>query len=195
MPLLIHASVPLPSPSLSAPPATCPAGVVCLTGAFCVVESGGFPFCKCLTEQAIVNGACLDAVRWKTVATSVVIYNAASFPNSPATLAPAVLRAPAPNSSACTVVPKGFNGTVGSLRIMWNVNDGAKDHLVCGKLVFWDRPDCSGSSSVFEIPGKWTAAKADKFNYATTSVKLVPRSAGRQRAWWRRAGPSRVWRP
>ncbi|CAI5529681.1 unnamed protein product [Closterium sp. Naga37s-1] len=152
-------------------PAACPAGVVCPTGAFCVVDSGGFPFCKCLTGQGIVNGACLDAMSWKTVGTSVVLYNAASFANSPATLAPAVLRAPAPNSSACTVVPKGFNGTVGSLRIMWNVDDGAKDHLVCGKLVFWDKPDCSGSASVFEIPGKWTAAKADKFNYATTSVK------------------------
>ncbi|CAI5467302.1 unnamed protein product [Closterium sp. Yama58-4] len=108
---------------------------------------------------------------WKTVGTSVVLYNAPSFANSPATLAPAVLRAPAPNSSACTVVPKGFNGTVGSLRIMWNVNDGASDHLVCGKVVFWDKNDCSGSSFVYEIPGKWTAAKADNFKYATTSVK------------------------
>ncbi|CAI6009884.1 unnamed protein product [Closterium sp. NIES-65] len=159
--------------AVKAPP-TCPAGVVCPTGAYCVVDSGGFPFCKCLSGEGIINsGACIGAMSWKTVGTSVVLYNKASFANSPATLAPAVLRAPAPNSSVCRVVPKGFNGTVGSLRIMWNVDDGAKDHLMCGKLVFWDKPDCSGSSFVYEIPGKWTAAKADKFNYATTSVKRV----------------------
>ncbi|CAI5458578.1 unnamed protein product [Closterium sp. Yama58-4] len=152
-------------------PATCPAGVVCPTGAYCVVDSGGLPFCKCLTGQGIVNGACMGGMSWKTVGTSVVLYNAPSFATSPATLAPAVLRAPAPNSSACAVVPKGFNGTVGSLRIMWNVNDGAGEHLVCGKVVFWDRNDCSGSSAVYEIPGKWTAASPTKFNYATTSVK------------------------
>ncbi|CAI5529671.1 unnamed protein product [Closterium sp. Naga37s-1] len=157
--------------AVKAPPA-CPAGVVCPTGAYCVVDSGGFPFCKCLSGQGIINnGACIGGMSWKTVATSVVLYNAASFANSPATLAPAVLRAPAPNTSACRVVPKGFNGTVGSLRIMWNVNDGASNHLVCGKLVFWDKKDCSGSSFVYEIPGKWTAAKADNFKYATTSVK------------------------
>ncbi|CAI5999056.1 unnamed protein product [Closterium sp. NIES-65] len=156
------------------PPPHRPAGVVCPTGAYCVVDSGGFPFCKCLSGEGIINsGACIGAMSWKTVGTSVVLYNKASFANSPATLAPAVLRAPAPNSSVCRVVPKGFNGTVGSLRIMWNVDDGAKDHLMCGKLVFWDKPDCSGSSFVYEIPGKWTAAKADKFNYATTSVKRV----------------------
>ncbi|CAI5529677.1 unnamed protein product [Closterium sp. Naga37s-1] len=57
---------------------------------------------------------------------------------------------------------------------MWNVNDGAPaEHQVCGKVVFWDRPDCSGTGVVFEIPGKWTAAKPTNYKYATTSVKIA----------------------
>ncbi|CAI5993385.1 unnamed protein product [Closterium sp. NIES-64] len=170
--VLVHPSVPLPIAPPLLPPATCPAGVVCPTGAYCVVDSRGLPFCKCLSGEGIINnGACIGGMSWKMVGTSVVLYNGPSFTNLPAMLAPAVLRSPALNSPVCRVVPKGFNGTVGSLRIMWSVDDSAKDHLVCGKLVFWDKPDYSGSASVFEIHGKWTATKADKFNYATTSVK------------------------
>ncbi|CAI5985952.1 unnamed protein product [Closterium sp. NIES-64] len=170
--VLVHPSVPLPIAPPLLPPATCPAGVVCPTGAYCVVDSRGLPFRKCLSGEGIINnGACIGGMSWKMVGTSVVLYNGPSFTNLPAMLAPAVLRSPALNSPVCRVVPKGFNGTVGSLRIMWSVDDSAKDHLVCGKLVFWDKPDYSGSASVFEIHGKWTATKADKFNYATTSVK------------------------
>ncbi|CAI7876939.1 unnamed protein product [Closterium sp. NIES-53] len=93
----------------------------------------------------------------------------ARFANDPG-VAPAVLRASPPNTSACVNIPFAFQGGhVGSLRIMWNVDDGAPDHLVCGKVVFWAYGDCVGSSQVVEIPGKWTAAKPDNFKYATTS--------------------------
>ncbi|CAI5529081.1 unnamed protein product [Closterium sp. Naga37s-1] len=164
---------PLPSPSapLSPPPAVCPSDIVCPSGASCAVGSVGFPFCKCPVGQAIINGACGPAASWSTVGTNVVLYTRASFANDPG-VAPAVLRAPPPNTSACVNIPFAFQGGhVGSLRIMWNVDDGAPDHLVCGKVVFWAYGDCVGSSQVVEIPGKWMAAKPDNFKYATTSYK------------------------
>ncbi|CAI7799290.1 unnamed protein product, partial [Closterium sp. NIES-54] len=166
---------PLPSPSapLSPPPAVCPGDIVCPSGASCVVGSVGFPFCKCPVGQAIINGACGPAASWSTVGTNVVLYTRASFANDPG-VAPAVLRASPPNTSACVNIPFAFQGGhVGSLRIMWNVDDGAPDHLVCGKVVFWAYGDCVGSSQVVEIPGKWTAAKPDNFKYATTSYNVV----------------------
>ncbi|CAI5473706.1 unnamed protein product [Closterium sp. Yama58-4] len=109
--------------------ASCPAGVVCPAGATCVVDGSGYPFCKCAAGQAIINGVCAPAASWATVGTNVVLYNRASYTNSPKTLAPAVLRGAAPNTSACVNLPAAFNGTVGSFRIMWNVNDGVADHL------------------------------------------------------------------
>ncbi|CAI5517054.1 unnamed protein product [Closterium sp. Naga37s-1] len=153
-------------------PVECPAGVVCPDGAYCVLDRDDFPYCTCPFGHTL-NGMpyCDRYYRWKTVGTSVVLYNAPSFANSPATLPPALLRGPAPNSSACTVLPKGFSGTVGSLRILWNVDDGIRDQVLCGKVLFWDKSDSSGSSFVYEIPSKWTAAKFNKFTYATTSVK------------------------
>ncbi|CAI5529083.1 unnamed protein product, partial [Closterium sp. Naga37s-1] len=152
-------------------PVNCPDGVVCPMGAYCRLDRNDFPFCTCPFGHALNNGYCNRYYRWRTVGTSVVLYNAPSFANSPATLPPAVLRDPPPNSSACTLVPKGFSGTVGSLRILWNVDDGIRDQPVCGKVLFWDKSNCSGSASVYVIPGKWTTAKFNKLDYATTSVK------------------------
>ncbi|CAI5489143.1 unnamed protein product [Closterium sp. Naga37s-1] len=151
--------------------ASCPAGVVCPTGATCVVDGSGYPFCKCAAGQAIINGVCAPAASWATVGTNVVLYNRASYTNYPKTLAPAVLRGAAPNSSACVNLPAAFNGTVGSVRIMWNVNDGVADHLVCGKLFFWDKPNCCCSGSGYQIPGGWTAVNPNTYTYTTTSVK------------------------
>ncbi|CAI7730413.1 unnamed protein product [Closterium sp. NIES-54] len=163
---------PLPSPvPLPPPPVNCPDDVVCPMGSYCRLDRNDFPFCTCPFGHALNNGYCNRYYRWRTVGTSVVLYNAPSFANSPATLPPAVLRDPPPNSSACTLVPKGFSGTVGSLRILWNVDDGIRDQLVCGKVLFWDKSSCSGSASVYVIPGKWTTAKFNKLDYATTSVK------------------------
>ncbi|GJP43637.1 hypothetical protein CLOM_g3077 [Closterium sp. NIES-68] len=155
------------------PAATCPAGVVCPSGASCVVDGNGFPFCKCAAGQAIINGVCAPAASWKEVGTNVVLYNSASYANSPTTLAPAVLRGAAPNSSSCVNLPASFNGTVGSLRIMWNVNDGVADHLLCGKLFFWNQPNCCCSGSGYQIPGGWSAANPNNFSYATTSIKTI----------------------
>ncbi|CAI5534853.1 unnamed protein product [Closterium sp. Naga37s-1] len=133
---------------------SCPAGVVCPAGATCVVDGSGYPFCKCAAGQAIINGVCAPTASWAEVGTNVVLYNAANYANTPTTLAPAVLRGAAPNSSAaCVNLPAAFNGTIGSLRIMWNVNDGVADHLVCGKLFFWDKPNCCCSGSGYQIPG------------------------------------------
>ncbi|GJP40041.1 hypothetical protein CLOM_g24332 [Closterium sp. NIES-68] len=151
----------------------CPTGVICPLGASCVVDASGFPFCKCAAGQAIINGVCAPASSWKTVGTNVVLYNRASYANSPTSLAPAVLRGAAPNSTACVNLPAAFNGTIGSLRIMWNVNDGVADHLVCGKLFFWDKPNCCCSGSGYEIPGGWTAVDPKKFTYTTTSIKTA----------------------
>ncbi|CAI5988988.1 unnamed protein product [Closterium sp. NIES-65] len=151
--------------------ASCPAGVVCPAGASCVVDGSGFPFCKCAAGQAIINGVCAPAASWATVGTNVVLYNRASYTNFPKTLAPAVLRGAAPNTSACVNLPAAFNGSVGSLRIMWNVNDGVANHLVCGKLFFWDKPNCCCSGSGYQIPGGWTTVDPNKFTYTTTSVK------------------------
>ncbi|CAI7811927.1 unnamed protein product, partial [Closterium sp. NIES-53] len=151
--------------------ASCPAGVVCPAGATCVVDGSGYPFCKCAAGQAIINGVCAPAASWAEVGTNVVLYNRANYANSPTTLAPAVLRGAAPNSSACVNLSGAFNGSVGSLRIMWNVNDGVANHLVCGKLFFWDKPNCCCSGSGYQIPGGWTAVDPNKFTYTTTSVK------------------------
>ncbi|CAI5523229.1 unnamed protein product [Closterium sp. Naga37s-1] len=110
--------------------ASCPANVVCPTGATCAVDASGYPFCKCAAGQAIINGVCAPAASWAEVGTNVVLYNAGNYANSPTTLAPAVLRGAAPNTSACVNLSGAFNGSVGSLRIMWNVNDGVANHLV-----------------------------------------------------------------
>ncbi|CAI5982776.1 unnamed protein product, partial [Closterium sp. NIES-64] len=153
--------------------ASCPANVVCPTGASCVVDGSGYPYCKCAAGQAIINGVCAPTASWAEVGTNVVLYNAANYANSPTTLGPAVLRGAAPNSSACVNLSGAFNGSVGSLRIMWNVNDGVADHLVCGKLFFWDKPNCCCSGSGYQIPGGWSAANPNNFSYASTSVKTT----------------------
>ncbi|CAI5489144.1 unnamed protein product [Closterium sp. Naga37s-1] len=142
-----------PSPLPVLPATSCPAGVVCPAGATCVVDGNGYPFCKCAAGQAIINGVCAPAASWAEVGTNVVLYNQPNYANSPTTLAPAVLRGAAPNSSACVNLPAAFNGTIKSVRIMWNVNDGVADHLVCGKLFFWDKPNCCCSGSGYQIPG------------------------------------------
>ncbi|CAI5473705.1 unnamed protein product [Closterium sp. Yama58-4] len=151
--------------------ASCPAGVVCPAGASCVVDGSGYPFCKCAAGQAIINGVCAPTASWAEVGTNVVIYNKGNYVNAPSTLAPAVLRGAAPNTSACVNLPAAFNGTVGSFRIMWNVNDGVADHLVCGKLFFWDKPNCCCSGSGYQIPGGWTAVNPNTYTYSTTSIK------------------------
>ncbi|CAI5489145.1 unnamed protein product [Closterium sp. Naga37s-1] len=167
--LLLHTCLLLASHRI-AEAASCPANVVCPTGATCAVDGSGYPYCKCAAGQAIINGVCAPAASWAEVGTNVVLYNRASYANSPKSLAPAVLRGAAPNTSACVNLPGSFNGTIGSLRIMWNVNDGVADHLVCGKLFFWDQPNCCCSGSGYEIPGTWTAANPNTFTYATFSA-------------------------
>ncbi|CAI5986081.1 unnamed protein product [Closterium sp. NIES-64] len=177
--LLLHACLLLASHRLAAAnsrrelQASCPAGVVCPTGATCAVDGSGYPFCKCAAGQAIINGVCAPAASWAEVGTNVVIYNKAKYANTPTSLAPAVLRGAAPNSSACVNLPAAFNGTIGSVRIMWNVNDGVADHLVCGKLFFWDKPNCCCSGSGYQIPGGWTTVDPNKFTYTTTSVSAT----------------------
>ncbi|CAI5517052.1 unnamed protein product, partial [Closterium sp. Naga37s-1] len=150
-------------------PATCPNGVACPEGASCAVDGLGFPFCKCAAGQAIINGVCATAASWTAVGTSVALYKHAKCKVNASDVEPlAVLRAPPPNTSTCVTVPSGFNGTLlGCLRILWNVNDGAPDHLVCGKVVFWDQPDCTGLSTTVEIAGGWTKTNPSKFNTAT----------------------------
>ncbi|CAI5529022.1 unnamed protein product [Closterium sp. Naga37s-1] len=151
---------------------SCPTSryVLCPAPAWCVVDSDGFPFCKCPAGYAIINGRCATAWSWTAVGTNVVLYPASQ--DDPFSLTPVVIRAPPPNTSACVEIPSEYQGYQMALRIMWNVDDGVKDHLVCGKVVFWEGPrGCTGKSVTYEIPGNWTAVKPNKFNYKTTSVK------------------------
>ncbi|CAI5474373.1 unnamed protein product [Closterium sp. Yama58-4] len=154
-------------------PAMCPPGVVCPEGASCAVDSNSHPFCKCPAGQAIINGECAPAKNWTTVGTSVAVYKRTTCKASAGDVeAPVVQRAPPPNTSTCVSLAP-FNGTLGCVKILWNVNDGAPNHLVCGKLVFWEQPDCSGLNTTVEITlGGWKKVNPQQFNIVSTFAAM-----------------------
>ncbi|GJP43638.1 hypothetical protein CLOM_g3078 [Closterium sp. NIES-68] len=145
-------------------------GVQCPQGATCEADGSGFPFCKCDGGLALINGSCVTAVDGQAVATSLVLYAQEGFVPAP----PAVLRGAIPNRT-CVNLPASHAGAIGSLRILWGVKDGsaAPGRAVCGKVFFWDQPDCCCSGSGWEIPGGWKAANAAKLNYAPTSIQVT----------------------
>ncbi|CAI5473698.1 unnamed protein product [Closterium sp. Yama58-4] len=145
-------------------------GVQCPQGAACVADSKGFPFCKCDGTLALINGSCVPAVDGQVVATSVLLFSSANFSPAP----PAVLRGAIPNRT-CVNLPASHAGAIGSLRILWSVKDGSSgaSRVVCGKLFFWDQPDCCCSGSGWEVPGGWKAASAAKTNYSPTSIQAT----------------------
>ncbi|CAI5988992.1 unnamed protein product [Closterium sp. NIES-65] len=121
-------------------------GVQCPSTSRCRATKDDIPFCACPDCSSLVNGTCTQAAP-ATVTTSLVVYNAPNFTNSPASLAPAVLRSPTPGAG-CVNIPAAFAGAVGSIKILWDVPDGAAGgRQVCGLMWFNNDTDCSGWSS------------------------------------------------
>ncbi|CAI7885670.1 unnamed protein product [Closterium sp. NIES-53] len=127
-------------------------GIECPSTSRCTATSNDIPFCACPTSYSLVNSTCIQAAP-TTVTTSLVLYNSPNFTNTPASLAPVVLRAPTP-SAGCVNVPAPFAGAVGSIKVLWDVPDGAVgERQTCGLMWFNNDTDCSGWSS-----GKYKAA-------------------------------------
>ncbi|CAI7784699.1 unnamed protein product, partial [Closterium sp. NIES-53] len=137
-----------PKGTVKIAPNTCQAPsckrVKCPASARCRADSNGIPFCACPASQSLVNGACSEAGP-PTVTTSIVLFNRASFANTPI-----VLRGPMPDTddaTGCVNIPSSMAGAVRSLKILWDAPDGATGaRVTCGLMWFWSDADCYGGA-------------------------------------------------
>ncbi|CAI5468153.1 unnamed protein product [Closterium sp. Yama58-4] len=155
-------SSPLLTPPHPSAPPSC-VGVECPSTSRCKATSDGIPFCACPASYSLVSGTCTQAAP-ATVTTSLVLFNAPNFTNSPASLAPTVFRAAMPDSSGadgCVNVPAPFAGAVGSIKILWDAPDGAGGvRQVCGTMWLWNGPDCSGGATGWGKPDSGVTSSA-----------------------------------
>ncbi|CAI7896916.1 unnamed protein product, partial [Closterium sp. NIES-53] len=122
-------------PCLGAAP--CPGDFVC-------VGTSGAAKCVCPKGTVkIAPNTCQAGP--PTVTTSIVLFNRASFANTPI-----VLRGPMPDTddaTGCVNIPSSMAGAVRSLKILWDAPDGATGaRVTCGLMWFWSDADCYGGA-------------------------------------------------
>ncbi|CAI5928683.1 unnamed protein product, partial [Closterium sp. NIES-65] len=129
-------------------------GAVCPAQATCAVDGSGYPFCQCPTGWYLGSNVCVQGTPAAVSATSLAIYNTASYSSTPPALGPTLVRTGLPANSSrgsCVDIPGGIAAV--SLRVLWNVPDsmGAPKQS-CGLLWFWTSASCYGSATGYYRP-------------------------------------------
>ncbi|CAI7780138.1 unnamed protein product, partial [Closterium sp. NIES-54] len=129
-------------------------GAVCPAQATCAVDGSGYSFCQCPTGWYLGSNVCVQGMPAAVAATSLAVYNTASYTSTAPALGPTLVRTGLPANSSrgsCVDIPGGI--AAASLRVLWNVPDstGAPKQS-CGMLWFWTSAACYGSATGYYRP-------------------------------------------
>ncbi|CAI5468151.1 unnamed protein product [Closterium sp. Yama58-4] len=144
-------------------------GAVCPAQAACAVDGSGYPFCQCPAGWYLSSNVCVQGTPTAVAATSLAIYNTASYTSTAPALGPTLVRTGLPVNStraSCVDIPGGI--AAASVRVLWNVPDstGALKQS-CRLVYFWTSTSCYGSATGYFRP------TGDVTNFDTTSGNVA----------------------
>eukprot|EP00270_Netrium_digitus_P019253 TRINITY_DN7568_c0_g1_i1.p1 TRINITY_DN7568_c0_g1~~TRINITY_DN7568_c0_g1_i1.p1 ORF type:complete len:615 (-),score=95.36 TRINITY_DN7568_c0_g1_i1:244-1902(-) len=109
-----------------------------------------------------------------SVGTYITLYQNKKFKGSSVTF-----EAPIPGDACINLKkPLWSHSSVKSLIIDWNKKDGKKNHLGCGRAIFWDTLACQGGGIYWELPGGWATWNPNNYNYPQYNIWSVAAAAG-----------------